>query len=323
MKLFLTVFDGFFLTRPILWMPVWSFCIFGYWCAAWSGQAPDITLLWHAGQVMAFLWILAFSASVGAVYVFNQISDYDVDAINGGFPLLVFGTISKKQALSFAIGLAAASTLICCLSGWRLSVLALAAVILGLTYSFKPFYWTGRPFSDFIANAAGYGIIAFAAGWTLAGLPILSWQFVEACLPYFLLMCGGSISSTLPDYTGDKAQNKRTTAVVFGIRQAHWMATAFILAAGLVAAVRGDPVALLCAAFAFPLYILFSLHPSQRTMEATYKIGGGIFMLISAAVFPIFAAAAVLTVVGTLYYFRKRHNVHFPSLMPATHVPRH
>jgi 1,4-dihydroxy-2-naphthoate octaprenyltransferase len=188
-------------------------------------------------------------------------------------------------------------------------------MLTGFLYSAKPFYFSGRPVCDFLANASGYGLIAFGVGWRLAGAPI-GLAFVAACAPYFFLMCAGSISSTLPDYDGDRKHGKNTTAVWLGPIVAHLIAFGFIVL-GLAAAffVRDWPAAV-CGGIAAPLYAAHSFRNSAQTMEASYKIGGMILMLAAATLFPYLVPASILLLVATIVYFRLRFHVRYPSLVP-------
>jgi 4-hydroxybenzoate polyprenyltransferase len=264
-----------------------------------------------------------FSMSVGAVYVINQIADYEVDRLNDGFALLVAGAISRTQAVTIAVGIAVLSIGSLWLRAGFLALCAVAALALGLLYSTKPTYFSGRPFCDFCANAAGYGVIAFGLGWMLSGSSLLTLQFPYAALPYFLLMAAGSISSTIPDVAGDRRMHKCTTAVFLGVDNAHLLASGLLLA-GLIAALAGrDWIAVTSAALSLPIYVIFVFVKSPRIMEATYKIGGAVTMVLAASVCPVIIAPSILTVAATWAYFRFRHRVNYPSLLPASYVARH
>ncbi|MDR2578651.1 MAG: hypothetical protein LBC70_07595, partial [Chitinispirillales bacterium] len=89
-KLFITVTDLFFLTRPVIIVPVWGFCAFGVY-----GFGNKFFIHLEPSQ---YLLILLYSLAPAAVYVVNQMADYEVDKCNEGFPLLVRGNISMKAA---------------------------------------------------------------------------------------------------------------------------------------------------------------------------------------------------------------------------------
>ena len=315
-------FDILFLARPVVLIPVWGFSIFGYWCCSRSSNTFEVSILFGKEHVSAFGGMALFSLSVGAVYVFNQIADYEVDAKNEGFPLLVKSGISKRTAFWYALILCSMAILIPLFTGnVALSLFSVAAVALGTVYSFKPVYLSGRPFTDFLANAAGFGFIAFGVGWYLAlEKGIFDITFMGAALPYFLLMCGGSISSTLPDISGDNACGKRTTAVTLGVTAAHGLATLFILGAGIAAFINRDLPALIIAAESLAVDILYFILKTRTIMEASYKVTGGVAMVIAGVVYPLFIPVAAAVFIATWLYFRLRYGISYPSLIPVTNA---
>ncbi|MBN1129898.1 MAG: UbiA family prenyltransferase, partial [Chitinispirillaceae bacterium] len=166
-SLLFRLLDGFFLLRPVVLIPVWGFALFGYYRGkglSFSGMSAA----WTMPDTGPLLWIPVFSLSVGCVYVLNQIADIEVDKKNSGLPLLASGIVSRTHATA-AIAIAALlSILIPALAGHAtIALLSIAAIATGLLYSFKPTFFSGRPVADFLANAAGFGVIAFGCGWHL------------------------------------------------------------------------------------------------------------------------------------------------------------
>jgi len=311
MKTINHIIDLFFLTRPVVIAPVWGFCAFGMY--RFKGQ-----LLLFPDNAACYLLILLYSMSVGAVYVINQIADYDVDSDNAGFPLLVRGNIPMKSAWVCAAVCGIASIIGPILLGSpRISLLSAAAIIAGCVYSCKPFSLSGRPFFDFLTNAFE-AALAFAAGWSAVGGELSDPLLYRGAAPYFLLMCAGSIGSTLPDIPGDRAHGKITTAVRFGARGANIIAIA-ALAITIPTAVllSNDTLALCCAAAALPFYIVYVIYPAALTMELTYKAGGTLTMTAAAIALPLILPAGCFIFFITWLYFRKRHNIAYPSLTPS------
>ncbi|HUI92653.1 MAG TPA: UbiA family prenyltransferase [Chitinivibrionales bacterium] len=311
------VADAVFLARPLLLIPVWGYCAFGYVAGLSDVHGFHLSAAWKTPFSTA-AWMLVFSCSVGAVYAVNQIADRHVDAVNAGFPMLAKGNIPLPLAGVTAFLLAAAAVLIPLAAYPAVSLFSAAALAVGFLYCVKPFYFSGRAGLDFITNAAGYGFIAFGVGWLLSGAAPGPAFFISSS-PYFLLMCAGSISSTLPDIDGDRAYGKNTTAVTIGLRKAHVLASMFIAAGLTVSLLLNDWVALTCSLCAVPLYGAYLVRKTAGLMEATYKIGGLIMMLIAAVVFPYLVAGALLSLVATIAYFRLRFHVWYPSLVPAAH----
>jgi 4-hydroxybenzoate polyprenyltransferase len=318
MKHLLILIDVFFMFRPLLLIPVWGFCIFGYYHGTMQSSATPITSLWSVHTLKMFLWFLLFSVSVASVYIFNQLADIDVDRANSGLPLLAKGKVSVRCARISAI--------LCALIGIAgplfrhpfLSIFSCTALALGLVYSLKPVQLSGRFILDFLANATGYGIIAFGAGWYLSNASPTVHTLLSA-LPYFLLMCSGSISSTIPDYQGDKKYGKKTTAVVLGIMRAHFLAAFFLCMAAAAAFLTHNTIALICSLFAIPIYGLYFIKRKPGFQEATYKVGGFLCMAMASILMPVFAITAIMVTSLTFFYFRKRHHITYPSLVPSPH----
>lgn len=314
-KNILNSLDLLFLMRPILLVPVWGFSLFGYYKAKTSSLS-EIINLWSSYSLHTCFLLFVFSLSVGAVYIFNQIADIEVDKKNGGLPLLASGIIKRKDALLFALFLSGISIITPFFTEHKIiSLLGALALIIGLLYSFKPFYFSGRPICDFLCNALGYGVIAFGAGWICGGKTLLEPGFLGSALPYFLLMCAGSISSTLPDRVGDQSVQKNTTAVVFGAKKAHLIATFLLIIAAVVSSIEGDFLALICSAAPLPFYLCYIFKPTDFFMESTYKIGGAMTMLCSGLIIPLLIPAGIVVFFLTWLYFRLRHGVSYPSLV--------
>ncbi len=284
--------DLIFLIRPVVLIPVWGFCIFGYAQGMAHAGSPLRGLVWTADALKIFAWFALFSLSVGAVHVLNQLADIDVDKENGGMPLLAKGKVSLVSAR--------VSTVVCLLCSVIaplfvhpiLSIFSCCTVALGYFYSFKPVRFSGRVGFDFLANATGYGIIAFGVGWYFSGAPFSLASFTTSAFPYFCLMCAGSISSTIPDINGDKKYGKNTTAVVLGVTKAHSLAFILLSLALVFALGKHDIVAVICALSALPFYMLFFVFRRPLVQESTYKIGGFLCMIAATILMPVFGISA-------------------------------
>jgi len=308
-KKLLFILDLFFLTRPVVVVPVWGFCAFGVYA---GGSGKFLTYL----EPYQYLLILLYSLSPACVYVLNQIADYDVDARNGGFPLLVRGNIPIPAAWACAAVCGATSIIVPLFMGYApISVLSLIAIVLGYVYSFKPFSLSGRPFCDFLTNALE-AALAFSAGWIIVGGDASIGRLCLSALPYFLLMCAGSISSTLPDIAGDKECGKITTAVRFGPKTAHLIAFISLITAIPASQflTSDDLLAISCAAAAIPTYIPYIIKPKPSYMELTYKVGGAATMVAASLAMPLLLPAGLLIFIATKIYFKRRHGVSYPSL---------
>ena len=310
--------DLLMVSRPLVLVPVWGFCALGYHSALRVYSASAVRRCWHTVTPADYGWILLFSCSVAAVYIMNQIADIDVDRRNNGMPLIARGIISTRKAVLAATIYSLISLLPpLLLKRYSLVFAAVTALMTGYVYSFRPSRFSGRPFADFLSNAFGYGVIAFGIGWILAGRSVFSGWFLLNATPYFLLMCGGSISSTLPDMEADRIDGKNTTAVVLGLMPAHSIATVFVSGAAVAGFLIHDLFACICAAVSLPLYLLYWMKRRRLLMEATYKIGGVMCMATAFIAMPFFIPVAVIVFTATWLYFRIRHGITYPSLVPV------
>jgi 4-hydroxybenzoate polyprenyltransferase len=316
-KIAARITDAVFLTRPVVVVPVWGFSVLGYVNAGGAkarGAVAAYTML------VDFGWMVVFSAAVGMVYIVNQVADYRADARNPGFALLVHGGVSKRIAIAAAAGCAVVSLAVPVVAGraW-LAAFSAAAILTGILYSVRPFYFTGRVFLDFLTNAFGFGVIAYGAGWYCAGgiSSVMTDTFVRSAVGYVLLMCAGSISSTIPDRRGDADAGKITTAVALGQTRAHILALVLLAAAGGYGLYTDDPIVAVTAAAALPLYVAYLFVARARLMEATYKIGGVVLMGAAGILFPFFLVCAAVVVAATRVYFHLRHRIVYPALLPA------
>jgi 1,4-dihydroxy-2-naphthoate octaprenyltransferase len=156
-------------------------------------------------------------------------------------------------------------------------------------------------------------------GWCVGGKEILSMEFLVASLPYFLLMCSGSINSTLPDIVGDKAEGKFTTAVVIGERNAHILSTILLIGTAVISIITKDVLAIGCSLLSLPIYIGYFFFPNRTMMEATYKIGGALCMLSAFLIMPLILLISCCLFCLTRIYFKIRHKVSYPSMVPTSY----
>jgi 4-hydroxybenzoate polyprenyltransferase len=121
--------------------------------------------------------------------------------------------------------------------------LLLAALALGAAYVAPPLEAKRRPYLDLLAQALGYGVVAFLLGANAApepGAP-LAWRetpWLRLAVPYALGIATVGIVTMLADRPGDERAGQRTTAVALGAAQSARLALALALltmASGLVA----------------------------------------------------------------------------------------
>ncbi|NLE00226.1 MAG: hypothetical protein GX640_10165, partial [Fibrobacter sp.] len=152
-------------------------------------------------------------------------------------------------------------------------------------------------------------------GWSIGGKPVPSYEMITTALPYFFLMCAGSISSTIPDLEGDNEEGKCTTAVFLGIKNAHLLATSLLFLSLIISILVSNYISAAISLICLPIYILFIFYKTALIMEATYKVGGAFCMFGAMVVFPHIIPMGLFVFLSTWLYFRIRHGVSYPSLV--------
>ena len=136
----------------------------------------------------------------GGCYIVNQIADRETDEVNGKLYLIERGyvriTILKLEATILILGAIIWSILLF-RNNIPYLVLIAISIVLGLMYSVRPIRLKGKPIIDLIANAIGYGCVAFLIGW----VSVLSISLValQSSIPYVLCVAAAFVNTTLPN----------------------------------------------------------------------------------------------------------------------------
>ena len=182
---------------------------------------------------------------------------------------------------------------------WTLCI----AAALGLAYSLQPLCLSRRPVVDMLANALGYGCIAF-----LLAQPDATWNR----LLLLQLFAGGLavsavfLHTTLLDLTGDAQAGKRSTGVWLGRHRTRRLALAGALAAAVAAAFAAAPH-LFAACLALALLALFA---GSRRVSV---LGTAAFAMAATVACWWFGIGLLLLVAVTRLYYRKRFGLLYPS----------
>ena len=317
--------DAVFLTRPVILIPVWAYFILGFYRSN-AVYFPDsiytlpvfgfrINVLTGLYNIQNYINLLMLTLSVAATYVLNQLVDIETDKRNGGLPLLAKAGISIRMAIIENIILTIIPLGYAIWIRGTVGLLLFLAFALNILYNLRPFYFTGRPFLDFISNAMGFGFIAFGIGFASAcngNITEVSRYFVEAT-PYFFLMVAGSINSTIPDMEGDRRTGKKTTVVLLGTRRSNLISTAAIITAFIMAAFNRDIVAGITASLSLPFFIRYIYTNKLKDGLHTFQTCAGFLMVLTVMVFPWFFLWGFIVYVLTRVYFKLRYNVVYPK----------
>ena len=300
------IIDIIFLSRPVLLIPVFVFITLGY-----LDNGPfsirfslDSKLLYH---------LIFYSFIMFSVHLTNNINDAEADRENSGPGRIDFSKIPLKWLYVTAILFAFVGLTGALLSGdiWIIIIYA-STLVLGFLYNFKPFYFTGRPFLDFLSNGVEYGILCYLLGKRLSMDPNPNFKSLFA---YFTVMAAGSIASTATDVRGDKKGGKITTAVFLGVKKALILGTSFLVMALVFGIARSNPVVVISSGLSVFVFLgVIVLDRDEKFLVYTYQIGGGLLILLTHIYYPILFGLTLFLIGITMVYFKLRHHTIYPRI---------
>jgi len=298
--------DYFFLLRPMILIPVWTFFLLGAYHGGESSGTGSDTSGMLAG-------VVSFSLLIGAVYIINQITDRKTDLENDKLFLLPREIVSVRAAVTETILLTAASFIIAVLfMPLSFNIIILASLILGMAYSMEPVRFKKRPFCDIASNAAGIGILAPLAGWTAIGAEISG---VLILLPYPLAVASVHLVTTLADIEGDRSSGLTTSGVMLGGSRTIILAVLLMLGGLLASFLVDNPVSLYAIILSLPFYLV--LAGRDKTKETRVLLPAKtttlIFAISAGVVFRLFIPFLAAMILLTQFYYRKRFGISYPS----------
>lgn len=298
--------DLFFLLRPIVLIPSWAFLLAGVLRASESlGLAPP---------ALGELWLplVLFTMSLAGSYVVNQIYDAESDRENGKLFLISEGHISLGAAWITAIVLMAGSILGSAVFDRSVLIWSILASGIGFLYSADPARLKARPLLDLVANASGYGLIAFLFGYSRVA-PVGTDTFILS-IPYMLLVAAVFVHTTVVDRPGDEKAGLRTTAVLLGDRNTSWFGLALLVGALATGWMLGEPYPAVAAFGGLAFFLLSVVDPGVKGSTLSYQWGSLVFVILIIIRMPLFGALLLLLVLLTRLYYRFRFGMTYPKL---------
>jgi lycopene elongase/hydratase (dihydrobisanhydrobacterioruberin-forming) len=303
--------DAIALTRPTLLIPLWTMHILGAMHAA-----DEPSRVWIPPMRFVVL-SLAHTLLMAAAYVVNQVADVDTDGPNAKLFLVADGLVSRRLVVVEIAALVIASMALVAIGGVASgAVIGLFAVSAGLgaAYSLPPPRLKARPVWDIVANALGYGCVAFAVGWVSVGP--LTGTVMARSATYALCVAATFMFTTIPDIPGDAAGGARTSGVALGAGATAWVGV-FLLAAALSAAViQRQWLALPAAGLALPLYVRSarSIRRGDGAVGLTRATQVVILALSVAAawMWPWYVGLLAVVIVWVRWYYRASFGVRYP-----------
>jgi 4-hydroxybenzoate polyprenyltransferase len=306
------LFDYFFVLRPTLFFPVWTLVLAGHWAQArFVGGEPLMLLPIRAVNLFLIFATTLFTLVMGGVFLVNQIKDVESDRLNNKLYLIANGDISVRSAV---IETAIITSLpIALMSFIRLDlavIMVVSFIVLGWFYSCAPFHLKNRPIGGLIINAMG-GYIVFFFGWMIGGQ--FSFEMVFRATPYALGLVAVFFFTTIPDVSGDRAAQKKTVAVRYGIESVLRAGlTTDLLAIGAAIWTR-DIVIAVSTVLALPFFTFAARRKTVVKVLQTGKFATLFLSLFVSVRFPLYFLLILLVFYTSKWYYKSRFALDYPS----------
>jgi len=207
--------DYLFVMRPLILIPAWSFYLLGAENGRRQATVADTSRFLGAPPEF-YYGFGCLTAILIAAYLINQVFDQESDRRNQKGFYLTQGIFTVRTVLMMAFfAFLFASWCYRFVDSAQKLPLVLA-LILSMLYSMPPLRLVARPFVDLLANAVGYGGVAFVAGYGSYNESLST--AVLLATPYICLVGATFLFTAILDVDGDRASGKVTTSVLIGIK---------------------------------------------------------------------------------------------------------
>jgi len=302
--------DYIFVMRPTLFFPVWTVFLGGYHAKTIfdPGNPWENAVAVHSALLVVIAILL--SLMMGAIFIFNQITDIETDRKNNKLFFIANNIINKKNATTEGTLLAIIALGIAFIIDYKLGLIfVLIFISCGIIYSFKPFSWKDKPILGVIANFLGGWSVA-ACGWIAAGAS--NWKFVVHAIPYAVGLVAVYLLTTLPDIPGDRSAKKITFGVRYGQKVTIYCAVGFELVTVVLAFLLNDYILFLPAIAALPLFLIAAIKQNMNDILRAIKFTVLFASLAVCVKYPAYFAVIVLVFFFSKWYYRRRFNLEYP-----------
>lgn len=222
--------------------------------------------------------VVAVSAIGGSIYIYNDVTDMEIDRANNSNRPLATGKVSKNDAFTFALILAVAGILISTFINLETLFLCSIFLALGFAYSNHRIRLKKKFMIKQLVPAIG-GVISSLVGGTTIGL--ISSKIIFLGLLFFVLIFVGAPLLDLRDIFGDKKYECKTFAIKFGPALTVKIAISALVSLGIITLlsyrligfsnISGILVSTLCFVFALTIYPLLKFWQDPGFCEKTIK----------------------------------------------------
>lgn len=299
-QVLITACDLVFATRPLILIPAWSFYLLG------AAATPDATY-----GLPSPTTLLSLTAILAMAYLLNQVFDRVSDERNDKCFFLARGIFRVRTFVLLAFVLFAAGSAAYHRAPSNHHGALLAALVLSLIYSLPPIRLCSRPVLDAVANAVGYGGIAWLLGYLAGGGE--AGEGWRPALPYVFLVASVFLHTTLLDEEGDRMAGKQSTAVWLGTVRTARLALLLHGVALLAAILYGNATAVWVNALAMPASV-FAWRRRQRA-ASSIAVQGATIIVTAAAMWhwPAYAVVVIPLLWAARVYYYRRFGIRYPG----------
>ena len=317
----LPFFDYLIVLRPTLLFPVWTLVLLGHYHGT-AHISHSLKFEFLAAEIPIYLnldarvWVTLclYSMLASAGYIINQIADKETDLANDKLYLVADGYVKLPLIKLEAAALFLASIVWAVVwfhRSWAYLALIALSTVLGVIYSVQPFRLKGKPILDLLANAIGYGGIAFLLGW--AATAKLNAEALQRAIPYMFCVGAAFVNTTLPDLKGDSAHGDRTTGVLLGVRRACQLSLFLLVIAILSAWIVKDAIALISGLVSVPFFVYMNITPKRQAIILATRVGILMLSLVACILIPPYFILFGCALLFVRWYYGARFGIVYPG----------
>jgi 1,4-dihydroxy-2-naphthoate octaprenyltransferase len=299
----LRICDFIFVLRPVILIPAWSFYLVG---TAEGARTNPLN-----GGIPSSATALSLTAILVSAYLLNQIFDKESDEKNNKCLFLARGIFTVRALVILGVtSFLSASYGYHHVAGLQKAPL-LAALILAFAYSLPPLRLCARPFLDMLANAVGFGGIAFVLGFGVFD-PSRAAAF-RASMPYVLLVAATFLHTTILDLEGDRGSGKKSTTVLIGPSASRVAAVVLHASSFGLALWAKSLTAAVVTGVSFPV-TLYALWRTQTAFSSVVVQANTLIVSVAAVVFwPAYLVVIVPLIALSRFYHQRRFGIIYPG----------
>jgi len=290
--------------RPVILIPAWSFYLLGA-----SANPPHI--LGRPGSLPSLIPFACLTAILITAYLLNQVFDRESDEQNDKCPFLARGIFRTRTLVLMSVFFFLAASHLFHKLDTAARPPLLLALLMSLFYSLPPVRLCARPFLDLLANAVGYGGVAFVIGFNTVGGSTTDGAWLSA--PYMLLVASTFLHTTILDEKGDRAANKISTTVLIGVDRSLVLAAALHALAVAAALLAANPTTILITVLSLPAAAASLFKRGKRTSSFVIQVNTLIVTIAASVAWPAYLLLTVPLIMLSRYYHARRFGISYPG----------